>query len=180
MTNDRHTDRDMLLHAISDILTGVGEDPERAGLVETPRRVADMYLELFSGLGQDPRIHIDSAIFEEAGANQVITVADIWFNSMCEHHLLPFRGTVDISYLPRDGRVVGLSKLARVVDTIAHRPQVQERMTRQILDALAESSLKPEGVLVTIEAEHLCMSVRGVLKQGAVTRTRVGWGSLAD
>jgi len=180
VTVERQIDRPRLLKAISEILAAVGEDPEREGLAQTPRRVADMYLELFSGLDEDPASHIEAAIFNEPGSNGIVTVSNIAFNSTCEHHLLPFRGTVDISYMPGEGRVVGLSKLARVVDCVARRPQVQERMTRQILEAIAESSLAPEGVSVSIEAEHLCMSVRGVLKEGAITSTSARSGSLAD
>ncbi|MEL7159005.1 MAG: GTP cyclohydrolase I FolE [Actinomycetota bacterium] len=175
----RTVDRPALLAAVSDILVAIGEDPDREGLRETPRRVADMYLEMFDGLGEDPTALIESAIFNEPEAGELVTVADISFDSMCEHHLLPFRGHVTVSYAPAGGRVVGLSKLARVVDTVARRPQVQERMTRQILDAVAHSALQPAGVLVEVEAEHLCMSVRGVRKQGAITRTAARWGSLA-
>lgn len=173
-------DRDALMRAVTEILVAVGEDPTRPGLVETPRRVADMYLELFDGLDADPVALIDGAIFDEGADGEVVTVADISFDSMCEHHLLPFRGTVEVSYEPDGGRVVGLSKLARVVDVIARRPQVQERMTRQIVEAIADSALDPRGVRVRIEAEHLCMSVRGVRKAGAVTRTSSSWGSLAS
>lgn len=175
----RRVDRPALLRAVREILTAVGEDPDREGLLETPRRVADMYLEVFAGLDIEPRLLIESAIFNEPEAGEQVTVANITFDSMCEHHLLPFRGHVDISYVPAGGRVVGLSKLARVVDAVASRPQVQERMTRQILDAIADSALAPEGVLVEVEAEHMCMSVRGVHKQGAVTRTSARSGSLA-
>ena len=178
MSQNRSVDRDKLLRAVSDILEAVGEDPDRPGLLETPRRVADMYIEMFSGLDIDPRQLIDGAIFDEGGSGHVVTVSDIWFDSMCEHHLLPFRGTVDVSYLPADGRVVGLSKLARVVDAVARRPQVQERMTRQIVEAISESSLRPKGVRVSIKAEHLCMSVRGVRKNGATTHTEAFWGDL--
>lgn len=179
-TEPRTIDRPALLQAVAEILAAIGEDPDREGLKETPRRVADMYLEMFEGLGVDPTDLIESAIFNEPEAGGIVTVADITFDSMCEHHLLPFRGHVNVSYAPGGGRVVGLSKLARVVDTVARRPQVQERMTRQILDAIAQSALRPDGVLVEVEAEHLCMSVRGVRKQGAVTRTAARWGSLID
>ncbi len=175
----RRVDRPALLRAVREILTAIGEDPDREGLLETPRRVADMYLEVFAGLDIEPKLLIESAIFNEPEAGEKVTVANITFESMCEHHLLPFRGHADISYVPAEGRVVGLSKLARVVDAVATRPQVQERMTRQILDAIAHSALAPDGVLVEVEAEHMCMSVRGVHKQGAVTRTSARWGSLA-
>ncbi|MEM8925320.1 MAG: GTP cyclohydrolase I FolE [Actinomycetota bacterium] len=180
MTNFRQIDRPKLLQAVTDILSAIGEDPEREGLLETPRRVADMYLEMFQGLDIEPTELIDSAIFNEPAAGEIVTVANITFDSMCEHHLLPFRGTVDISYAPNGGRVVGLSKLARVVDAVAKRPQVQERMTQQVLEAIALSSLKPNGVEVHVEAEHMCMSIRGVHKHGAVTRTSARWGTLAE
>ncbi|MEM7337452.1 MAG: GTP cyclohydrolase I FolE [Actinomycetota bacterium] len=180
MANIQHADRDRLMAAVTELLHAVGEDPNREGLLETPRRVADMYLEVFSGLDEDPRLHIDSAIFNEPGGGELVTVADITFDSMCEHHLLPFRGTVDITYAPSEGRVVGLSKLARVVETVARRPQVQERMTRDILAAIAESSLKPQGVSVEVQAEHMCMAIRGIRKPGAITRTAQYWGSLAS
>lgn len=180
LTNFRQIDRPKLLRAVTDILSAIGEDPEREGLLETPRRVADMYLEMFQGLDIEPTELIDSAIFNEPAAGEIVTVANITFDSMCEHHLLPFRGTVDISYAPNGGRVVGLSKLARVVDAVAKRPQVQERMTQQVLEAIAMSSLKPNGVEVHVEAEHMCMSIRGVHKHGAVTRTSARWGTLAE
>lgn len=178
MSHERHVDRPKLLQAVTDILEAIGEDPQREGLRETPRRVADMYIEMFEGLDINPTDHIDSAIFDEPSAGDLVTVGNIWFDSMCEHHLLPFRGTAEISYEPSSGRVVGLSKLARVVEVVSRRPQVQERMTQQILSAIAESSLKPAGVKVSIEAEHMCMSVRGVRQNGAKTYTTGTWGTL--
>jgi len=150
--------------AVREILVAVGEDPNREGLRETPARVARMYAEMFSGLREDPRFHLRKFFTEKC--DEVVLVRDISFNSMCEHHMLPFMGKAHIGYLP-DGRVVGLSKLARVVESVARRPQVQERMTETIADLLVEE-LQPRGVAVVIEAVHTCMSVRGVRKPGAV------------
>jgi len=150
--------------AVREILVAVGEDPDREGLRDTPARVARMYAEMFSGLREDPRAHLRKFFTEKC--DEVVLVRDISFNSMCEHHMLPFMGKAHIGYLP-DGRVVGLSKLARVVESVARRPQVQERMTETIADLLVEE-LQPRGVAVVIEAVHTCMSVRGVRKPGAV------------
>jgi GTP cyclohydrolase IA len=151
------------------ILEGIGEDPGRDGLKETPRRVADMYREVFAGLHQDPDAVID-AVFD-VGHDEMIMVRDIDVESLCEHHLLPFAGKAHVAYVPNaDGRITGLSKLARLVDVMAKRPQVQERLTTQIADVL-ERTLKPRGVFVVIEAEHLCMSMRGVKKPGSITVT---------
>lgn len=180
LADERTVDRPRLLAAVKEILEAIGEDPERQGLLETPRRVADMYIEMFSGLDEDAHDHIDRAIFDEESAGDIVTVGGIWFNSMCEHHLLPFRGTVEVSYAPSSGRVVGLSKLARVVDVVSRRPQVQERMTQQIIEAIVSSDLKPAGVKVSVEAEHMCMSVRGVRQNDATTFTSATWGTLAD
>jgi GTP cyclohydrolase IA len=153
--------------AVREILLAVGEDPDREGLRETPARVARMYAELFSGLHQDPRRHLRK-FFTEA-CDEVVLVRDISFNSMCEHHMLPFMGTAHVAYLPGE-RVIGLSKLARVVEEIARRPQVQERMTEQIANLLVEE-LHAKGVGVVIEAVHTCMTIRGVSKPGAVCVT---------
>ena len=151
------------------ILEGIGEDPGRQGLKETPRRVAEMYREVFGGLHQDPDAVVD-AVFD-VGHDEMIMVRDIDVESLCEHHLLPFAGKAHVAYVPNeDGRITGLSKLARLVDVLAKRPQVQERLTTQIADVL-ERTLKPRGVFVVIEAEHLCMSMRGVKKPGSVTVT---------
>ena len=151
------------------ILEGIGEDPGRAGLKETPRRVADMYREVFSGLYDDPEAVVD-AVFD-VGHDEMIMVRDIDVESLCEHHLLPFVGKAHVAYVPNeDGRITGLSKLARLVDVLAKRPQVQEKLTTDIAEVL-ERALKPRGVLVVIEAEHLCMSMRGVKKPGTVTVT---------
>ena len=153
--------------AVREILAAVGEDPDRDGLKETPRRVAKMYAEVFGGLHIDPSHHLKKVFIEEY--DEMVLVRDISFNSMCEHHLLPFIGVAHIGYLPR-GKVVGLSKLARIVDEISRRPQVQERMTHQIAD-LIDEELDAKGVVVVLEAEHSCMTIRGVKKPGALTIT---------
>lgn len=153
--------------AVREILLAVGEDPDREGLRETPARVGRMYAELFSGLHEDPRQHLKKFFGEKY--DEVVLVRDISFNSMCEHHMMPFMGKAHIGYLP-DGRVVGLSKLARVVEGVARRPQVQERMTETIADLLVDE-LKAKGVAVVIEAVHTCMTVRGVRKPGSVCVT---------
>ena len=151
--------------AVREILAAVGEDPDRNGLLETPARVARMYAELFSGLHLDPRRHLHR-VFDES-YDELVLVRDIAFNSMCEHHLLPFQGKAHLGYLPK-GKIVGLSKLARVVEEVSRRPQVQERMTHLIADMMAEE-LDAKGVIVVLEAEHSCMSIRGIRKPGAVT-----------
>lgn len=153
--------------AVREILFAVGEDPDREGLCETPARVARMYAELFGGLHEDPRVHLKKFFTEKY--DEVVLVRDISFDSMCEHHMLPFMGKAHIGYLP-GGRVVGLSKLARVVEVVARRPQVQERMTEEIA-RLLEEELEVKGVAVVIEAVHTCMTVRGVRKPGAVCVT---------
>jgi GTP cyclohydrolase IA len=153
--------------AVREILAAVGEDPQREGLRETPGRVARMYAELFSGLHADPRIHLRKFFTEKY--DEMVLVRDISFNSMCEHHLLPFSGAAHIGYIP-NGKVVGLSKLARVVEVVSHRPQVQERMTEEIANLLIEE-LEVKGVAVVIEAEHSCMTIRGVRKPGSVCVT---------
>jgi GTP cyclohydrolase I len=162
-------DRDKIEQGVRLVLEGIGEDPSREGLVETPRRVADMYGEIFSGLGQEPD-ELLCVTFDE-GHQEMVLVRDIALYSVCEHHLVPFMGKAHVAYIPgKSGRICGLSKLARVVDVFAKRPQVQERLTSQIADTIVES-LDPAGVMVVIEAEHLCMSMRGVRKPGAVTTT---------
>jgi GTP cyclohydrolase I len=151
------------------ILEGIGEDPGREGLKETPRRVAEMYREVFSGLHEDPDAVVD-AVFD-VGHDEMIMVRDIDVASLCEHHLLPMSGKAHVAYVPNeDGRITGLSKLARLVDVLAKRPQVQEKLTTDIADVL-ERTLKPRGVFVVIEAEHMCMSMRGVKKPGSITVT---------
>jgi GTP cyclohydrolase IA len=151
------------------ILEGIGEDPGRQGLKDTPRRVTEMYREIFAGLHEDPEAVVD-AVFD-VGHDEMIMVRDIPLYSLCEHHLVPFSGKAHVAYVPNeDGRITGLSKLARLVDVLAKRPQVQERLTTEIAEVL-ERTLKPRGVFVVIEAEHLCMSMRGVKKPGSVTVT---------
>ena len=154
--------------AVLDILEAVGEDPQREGLVDTPRRVAEAYQELFSGLGRDPADEL--SVFFETDHDEVVLVKDIPFYSMCEHHLLPFHGRAHVAYLPRNGRITGLSKLARAVEVASRRPQLQERLTVQIADAI-EERLNPRGVVVVIEAEHLCMTMRGIQKPGSYAVT---------
>lgn len=160
-------DQERIQKAVREILLAVGEDPDRNGLLETPARVGRMYAEMFAGLHNDPARHLER-VFEEV-YDELVLVRDISFNSMCEHHLLPFMGVAHVGYLPR-GKVVGLSKLARVVDEISRRPQVQERMTHQVANLISEE-LDAKGVVVVIEAEHTCMSIRGVKKPGSLTIT---------
>jgi len=153
--------------AVREILAAIGEDPDREGLVKTPARVARMYAELFAGLGSDPAEHIVAAFTERY--DELVVLRDIPFNSMCEHHLMPFEGRAHVAYLP-DGQVVGISKLARVVDGFALRPQVQERLTSQIADLLMEK-LAAKGVAVVLQATHTCMTCRGIKKAGSVMVT---------
>ncbi len=153
--------------AVREILAAIGEDPDRQSLRETPARVARMYAELFAGMHSDPSRHLQR-VFEET-YDELVLVRDISFNSMCEHHLLPFMGVAHVGYLPR-GKVVGLSKLARVVEEISRRPQLQERMTHQVADLINEE-LDAKGVVVVVEAEHTCMTIRGVRKPGSLTVT---------
>ncbi len=161
--------------AVTSIIKAIGEDPEREGLVDTPTRVAEMYAELFMGLTMDPREELTVG-FEE-GHREMVILRDIPFYSMCEHHLLPFYGVTHIGYIPNaNGRVVGASKLARVVEIVARRPQIQERMTSQIADAIVEG-IKPDGVAVVIQAEHLCMIMRGIKKPGSTIVTSALRGS---
>ncbi|MFO0916362.1 MAG: GTP cyclohydrolase I FolE [Pirellulales bacterium] len=160
-------DHERLARAVREILIAVGEDPDREGLRETPDRVARMYGELLAGLHQDPRVHLRKFFTEKY--DEVVLVRDISFCSLCEHHLLPFTGKAHIGYSP-NGRVVGLSKLARVVETVARRPQVQERMTEQIAQLLIDE-LDVKGVAVVIEASHSCMTIRGIKKPGSLCVT---------
>ena len=161
--------RDKIAEAVKMILEAIGEDANREGLLDTPKRVANMYAELFSGLNQDPRKHLQTC-FVEDGHDEIVLVKDISFYSMCEHHLLPFYGKAHVAYLPSDGKIVGLSKLVRVIESYSRRPQLQERLTSNVADTLTEE-LNPKGVVVVVEAEHLCMSIRGVGKPGSVTVT---------
>ena len=166
-------DKERIQNAVREILYAIGEDPEREGLIETPRRVADMYEEIFSGLTSDPTQHIK--MFTEQGHNEMVIVRDIPLYSVCEHHLLPFVGVCHIAYIADNGQVIGLSKLARIVNSFARRPQLQERLTAQLADFL-EEHLRPQGVAVVIEAEHLCMTMRGIKKPGSKTITTVAKG----
>lgn len=160
--------------AVREILEAVGEDPERDGLLETPARVARMYAELFGGLHLDPGRHLKK-VFQET-YDEMVLVRDISFNSMCEHHMLPFMGVAHVGYVP-NGKVAGLSKLARVVEEVSKRPQVQERMTHQIAD-LMSSELDAKGVIVVLEATHSCMTIRGIRKPGSLTVTSAVRGLL--
>jgi GTP cyclohydrolase I len=164
--------------AVREILVAIGEDPDRDGLLNTPARVARMYAEVFSGLREAPDSHL-KVVFE-AQHDEMVMVRDIALTSMCEHHLVPFMGKAHVAYIPNaDGRVTGLSKLARLVDAYAKRPQVQERLTAQIADEI-ERTLQPRGVMVVVEAEHLCMSMRGVRKPGSSTVTSAVRGLFRD
>ena len=163
----KDVDQPAIRRAVRDILKAVGEDPDREGLRDTPDRVARMYVELCEGLRKDPREDLQARFRERY--DEVVLVRDIPFHSLCEHHLLPFIGKVHIGYLP-SGQVLGLSKLARIVDTLAHRPQVQERLTTQVAELL-NRELKPKGVVVVMEASHACMTIRGVKKPGTTMTT---------
>ena len=171
-------DRARVEHLVHELLEAIGEDPARDGLRATPRRIAEMYAELFSGNGQDPGQHLSVSFAAEH--DEMVMVRDIPFASLCEHHMVPFIGKAHVGYIPgEDGRITGLSKLARLVDDFTHRLQVQERMTTQIADCL-EAVLQPRGVLVVVEAEHLCMSMRGVKKPGTLTITSAVRGLFRD
>ena len=163
----RAVDHERIKRAVREILAAIGEDPDREGLLETPARVARMYAEMFSGLHQDHKVHLQKAFTEKY--DEIVLIRDIAFNSVCEHHLLPFMGHAHIGYLP-NGRVLGLSKLARLVEVVSHRPQVQERMTETIADLL-ENDLGAKGVAVVVEASHTCMTIRGVRKPGSLCVT---------
>jgi len=158
-------DQAKIERAVISIIEAIGENPKREGMVGTPQRVAEMYAELFSGIDKDPKQELVTGFGE--GHREMVIVKDIPFYSLCEHHLLPFYGSAHVGYIPNvNGRVVGASKLARVVEIVAHRPQIQERMTTQIAEAIVEA-LQPDGVAVVIEAEHLCMIMRGIKKPGS-------------
>lgn len=162
-------DRRLIEEGVRLILKGIGEDLERDGLKNTPSRVADMYEEVFSGVGKDPASELDSTFDENH--DEIIIIKDIPFYSVCEHHLVPFAGKAHIAYVPnKDGRIIGLSKLVRVLEIAARRPQVQERLTTTVADAIMRK-INPRGVMVIVEAEHLCMSMRGVKKPGTITVT---------
>jgi GTP cyclohydrolase I len=166
-TNGRAVDLDRIRRAVREILSAVGEDPDREGLLETPDRVARMYAEVFGGLREDPGVHLEKVFTQEY--DEVVIVRDIPFASVCEHHLLPMMGKAHVAYSPR-GKVVGLSKLARLVESVSRRPQLQERITEDVARLLDER-LNPKGVAVIMEAEHTCMTIRGVQKPGSLTIT---------
>ena len=171
-------DAEIIERAVADILKAIGDDPNRDGLQGTPHRVAYMFAELFSGIGRDPKDEID--VVFELGHDEMIMVRDIPMASLCEHHLIPMIGKAHVAYIPNEqGQITGLSKLARVVDVVSRRPQVQERLTTQVADAI-EQALEPRGVLVVIEAEHLCMTMRGVRKPGSETVTSTVRGIFRD
>ena len=161
--------------AVKLIIEAIGEDPNREGLLDTPKRVAKMYAEVFSGIQEDPKEHFKTIFGEDH--EELVLVKDISFFSMCEHHLVPFFGKAHVAYIPKGGKVTGLSKLARAVEAVAKRPQLQERITTTIADAIVES-LEPYGVMVVVEAEHMCMTMRGVKKPGATTVTSAVRGVL--
>ena len=155
-------------HAVREILEAIGEDPDREGLQETPQRVARMYAEVFAGLHRD--ISKDIKTFHGEGNDEMILIGDIPFYSMCEHHLLPFHGKAHVVYIPKDGKIFGLSKVARIVDTLSRKPQLQEKLTSEIADAI-EKAVDARSVFVVLEAEHLCMTMRGIRKPGSKTVT---------
>lgn len=175
-TTMSQVNKEQIEHAIRLLLEAVGEDPNREGLLDTPKRVAKMYEEVFSGLNEDPKEHFKTVFGEDH--EELVLVKDIPFYSMCEHHLVPFYGKAHIAYIPKGGKVTGLSKLARAVEAVAKRPQLQERITSTVADSIVES-LEPHGVMVVVEAEHMCMTMRGVKKPGASTVTSAVRGVLA-
>jgi GTP cyclohydrolase IA len=166
---DTPIDLDRIEKAVREILEAVGEDPDRDGLQDTPVRVARMYAEIFTGIHEDPASHL--TVTFESSHDEMVMVRDIPLYSVCEHHLIPFIGKAHVAYIPgKEGRITGLSKIARLVEGYSRRPQVQEQLTVQIADAM-ESTLEPRGVMVIVEAEHLCMSMRGIQKSGSTTVT---------
>lgn len=171
-------DKKRIEKAFREILFAIGEDPDREGLKDTPKRVARMYEEVFDGLTREPREHVEVTFTEEAH-EELVLVKDIPFYSMCEHHFVPFMGKAHVGYIPKGGKVVGLSKLARVVEDISKRPQLQERITKDVADIINDE-VSPHGVIVIIEAEHLCMSMRGVKKPGSKTVTSAVRGIFQD
>lgn len=173
----RTFDAEKIEAAVRLILEGIGEDPERDGLRETPARVARAYAELCWGVGRSPAEELDK--FFESECEEMVVVRDIPFYSLCEHHLLPFHGRAHVAYIPSEGRITGLSKLARAVEIASHRPQVQERLTAEVADAVMEA-MRPQGVLVCVEAEHLCMTMRGVKKPGTLAVTSAVRGSFLE
>ncbi|WP_440100785.1 GTP cyclohydrolase I FolE [Glutamicibacter mishrai] len=178
MSEQQQIDQPRIAAAVREILEAIGEDPDRDGLVDTPKRVAKAYAEFFAGLHQDAAEHLSTTFDIEH--DEMVLVKDIPFYSTCEHHLVPFYGSAHIGYIPgKGGKVTGLSKLARLVEVYARRPQVQERLTTQIVDSLVEH-LNPAGAIVVVECEHMCMSMRGVQKPGAKTVTSAVRGQLRE
>ena len=161
-------DMNRIEKAVREIIEAIGEDPEREGLIDTPKRIARMYEEIFSGMKEDPKEHLK--VYFQEQTEELVLVKDIPFYSTCEHHFLPFHGKAHVAYLPKGGRLTGLSKLARTVETVARRPQLQERLTAQVADSIMEA-LSPYGVVVVVEAEHMCMTMRGIKKPGSKTVT---------
>lgn len=170
-------DKERIEKAVSEILIAIGENPDREGLVDTPKRIANMYEEIFSGLSEDPEKHLE-IYFEKEKYEELVLVKDIPFYSVCEHHLVPFFGKAHVAYIPKNGKLTGLSKLARVVETISKRPQLQERITANVANVLTKM-LDPYGVIVVVEAEHMCMTMRGVKKPGSKTVTSAVRGIFA-
>lgn len=168
-------DSDKIEKAVKMLIEAIGEDPEREGLLETPQRVARMYEEIFQGLNQDPQEYLRTIFGEDH--EELVLVKNIPFYSMCEHHLVPFFGEAHVAYIPKEGKVTGLSKLARAVESVARRPQLQERITSTIANSLVEV-LSPHGVMVVVEAEHMCMTMRGIKKPGSITVTSAVRGIL--
>ncbi|MDD5491527.1 MAG: GTP cyclohydrolase I FolE [bacterium] len=167
--NKRKINKPKIEKAVLSILEAIGDDPRREGLIGTPRRVADMYEEIFAGLHRDPAEDLE-VYYEKEDYSEIVLVRDIPLYSVCEHHLIPFFGKAHVAYLPQKGRLTGLSKIVRVVDTISRRPQLQERLSMMIADTIMKA-VRPQGVLVIIEAEHFCMTMRGVRKPGSKTVT---------
>ncbi|WP_100398540.1 GTP cyclohydrolase I FolE [Bacillus sp. FJAT-44742] len=161
-------DQEKIEQAVRMILEGIGDDPDREGVIDTPKRVAKMYQEIFSGITEDPSEHLRTVFGEDH--EELVLVKDIPFYSMCEHHLVPFYGKAHVGYIPKGGKVTGLSKLARTVETVTKRPQLQERITSTVANSIVEM-LGPHGVIVVVEAEHMCMTMRGVKKPGSMTIT---------
>ncbi len=182
MNSEQKMDLEKIAAGVRLILAGIGEDPQRDGLRETPARVAEMYAEICGGLHEQPEaeLKVIPSGAPDGADEDLVMVKDIAFASLCEHHLVPFTGVVHIGYIPQDGRIVGLSKLARIAEIFARRPQVQERLTTQIAELLYRGPLQPKGVLVVMEASHLCMVMRGIKKHGAMTITSAMRGVFRD
>ena len=170
-------DKERIEKAVKEILLAVGEDPDREGLVDTPKRIANMYEEIFAGLNEDPGSYLEIH-FQQEKYEELVLIKDIPFYSVCEHHLVPFFGKAHVGYLPRNGKLTGLSKLARVVDVVSKRPQLQERLTTIVADTV-QKQLEPYGVIVVMEAEHMCMTMRGIKKPGSKTVTSAVRGVFA-